>query len=127
MPIIEDSLRPLFILMTNPKDVDFDDDLVFCAHALIKKSKSCSLMMQEFFPFLQLFQNKYEGMLANLTNCLNSYIVYGREFIEQSPEHMQSLINMVQDAISQEPMMGSSGTPDFSNNIEGCFVLSIAL
>ena len=82
LPIIEDSLRPLFVLMTNPKDVDFDDDMVFCAYALIKKTKTCSLMMQEFFPYLQMFQNKYEGMLANLTNCLNAYIVYGQDFID---------------------------------------------
>lgn len=34
------------------------------------------------------FQNKYGGLLANLTNCLNSFIVFGRPFIESNEMHV---------------------------------------
>ena len=83
--IIEDIIKPLLQYMVNPKDIDFDDDLVFCIDALIKKSQCCSKTMQDIFPLLENFQNKYKGILANLTSCLNSYIIFGADFLIQNP------------------------------------------
>ena len=36
--IIEEMIKPLLQFMTNLQDIDFDDDLVFCIDALIKKA-----------------------------------------------------------------------------------------
>ena len=36
--LIEELIKPLLYFMIDPKDIDFDDDLVFCVDALIKKS-----------------------------------------------------------------------------------------
>lgn len=38
--------------MINPNQIDFDDDLIFCVDALIRKSKGCSQIVQDFFQFL---------------------------------------------------------------------------
>ena len=36
--IIEETIKPLLKFLKDPTLIDFDDDLVFCADALIKKS-----------------------------------------------------------------------------------------
>ena len=77
--------------MVNPKLIDFDDDLVFCIEALLKKAKGCSQIMMELYPYLILFQEKNGGILANLVSCLNSYIIYGQQFI-QNDENMVNLL-----------------------------------
>ena len=108
----------------DPTKIEFEDDLVFFIDALIKKSKSCSLIQQEIFPFLKKFQQKYNGMLANLTQCLNSFVFFGSDFIIQSQSNVDTLINIISDAISLKPI--GSDEVNFSNNIEGCLVLQIA-
>lgn len=42
MPVLEESIKPLLQLMIQPAQIDFDDDLVFCVEALIKKGRGCS-------------------------------------------------------------------------------------
>ena len=101
--IIETCIHPLLRFADKPELIDFDDDLVFCIDAIIKKSKGCSTIMQELFPYLMKFQDKYGGLLANLTNCLNSFIVFGREFIESSEENVSLLLQMAWRAITINP------------------------
>lgn len=48
-------IKPLLLFGTRLKDIDFEDDLIFCIDALIKKSKTCSLIIQETFPSLKYF------------------------------------------------------------------------
>ena len=66
--IIEQCVKPLLQFADRPEEIDFEDDLIFCIDALIKKSRSCSPMMQELFPYVQKFQMKYNGVLANLVD-----------------------------------------------------------
>ena len=103
VPLIEKCLSPLLRYCADPQAIDFDDDLIFCIEALIKKAQGCSPVIQEIFLYLKNFQQKYNGMLANLTTCLNSYIIFGREFIEQSEQHVQALLEMAWKAISLNP------------------------
>ena len=81
---------------------------------------------------------KYNGVLANLTCCLNSYIIFGKDFIESSERNVQLLLEMAWRAISLNPAgdhnLNDESNADFqrqeliySNNIEGCLVLSMAL
>lgn len=92
--LIEELIKPLLQFMVDPKEIEFDDDLVFCVDALIKKSQSVSKTMQDIFPYLENFQSKYKGVLANLTSCLNSYIVYGFEFFSSNPNNILQLQRM---------------------------------
>ena len=67
-----------------PEKIEFDDDLVFCIDALLRKQKKLTTVLQEVFYFLKKFQIKNNGVLANLVNVLNSYIVFAGPFIQQS-------------------------------------------
>ena len=53
--IIEEAVKPLLLYMKEPQLIDFDDDLVFCVDALIKKSQSCSQTMMDFYSLLPNF------------------------------------------------------------------------
>lgn len=97
--IIEEAIKPLLRLMVDPNQVDFDDDLVFCVDALIRKSKGCSLVIQDFYQFLPKIQVKNDSVLANLTDCLNAYIVFGLDFIQNSEENTNILFAMVEKAM----------------------------
>lgn len=82
---------------------------------------------------------KYNGLLANLTTCLNSYIIFGKEFIENNETNVNLLLEMIWKAITLNPQGGDQFLMDesnaefqkyelnFSNNIEGCLVLSLVL
>lgn len=122
--IIEASLTPLLRYAQDPSVIDFEDDLVFFIDALLNKSQGCSQTLAEIFPYLKKFQNKYQGMLANLTGCLNAYIYYGGDLLFQNQDNVNVLIEIISEAISLKPI-GSSSV-NFSNNIEGCLVLQIA-
>ena len=61
-----------------------------------------------------------------MVNCLNSYIIYGKEFIQNSPDNAKILASMIEKAISLEPMSNNEGL-NYSNNIEACVVLQMAL
>ena len=124
--IIEVSLQPLLALMVDPSKIDFDDDLVFCIEALLKKAKGCSQIMMEIYPFLPQFQIKNGGILANLVSCMNSYIVYGADFIQSDQARVDQLFQMILSAINV-PFDLNPKNQDYSNNIEGCLLLQLAL
>ena len=50
--IIEEQLKPLFEYLAKPSLIDFDDDLMFCLTAIIKKSRHVSPTCKTIFPFL---------------------------------------------------------------------------
>lgn len=50
--IIEDNLRPLFEYISEPTQIDFDDDILFCISALIRKAKSVSPTCLIVFKYL---------------------------------------------------------------------------
>ena len=122
---IEEMIKPLLLFATRLNDIDFEDDLIFCIDSLIKKRKSCSPIIQETFPQLKNFQDQYEGKLANLTSCLNGFIVFGNEFIEESEQNIQELLNITSKALALQPQPQQYGI-NYSNNIEACIVLSVA-
>ena len=80
--VIEESIKPLLQMAVDPQEISFEDDLIYLIDALIKKSLHCSQTLMDLFQCLKGFQLKYDGMLANLTNCLNSYVIFGSQFIQ---------------------------------------------
>ena len=82
--ILEESLKPILRYAADPSVIDFDDDLVFCIDALVRKQKAASPILQEVYPHLPKFQEKNKGLLANLVSCLNAYIIYAPDFIAAS-------------------------------------------
>jgi len=54
----------------------------------MKKSKTVSPTLRKIFPFLPKFQHKYKGIFGNLLQTINYYLMYGREFFEDSVENL---------------------------------------
>ena len=50
--VLEEAMKPLLRFVAEPDVIDFDDDLVFCVEALIKKSRTVTPVMAEVFPHL---------------------------------------------------------------------------
>lgn len=48
VPVIEESVKPLLVILTESKssETEFDDDIMFFVSSLIKKSKVCSQFVQ---------------------------------------------------------------------------------
>lgn len=55
LPIIEETLLPLFEYMVKPQEIDFDDDIIFCICSILKKGKKASPVLRKVFPFLKQF------------------------------------------------------------------------
>mmetsp|Transcript_30524 Transcript_30524/g.46787 ORF Transcript_30524/g.46787 Transcript_30524/m.46787 type:complete len:296 (-) Transcript_30524:1001-1888(-) len=124
--ILEEEMKPILRYAANPEEIEFDDDLVFCIEALVKKQRGCDQVLLDIFPYLRLFQEKNKGTLANLTQCMNAFIIFGKHHIQDSEVNVNILLDMISKALVLEPQMANS-TYLFSNNVEGCLLLSLAL
>jgi importin-8 len=122
LQIIEETLLPLFEYLVTPSLIDFDDDIIFCLTSLMKKSKVVSPTLRKIFPFLPKFQLKYKGIFGNLLQTINSYLMYGKDFFENSVSNLQQIFEMANLSMyNKEPpiIMG--------NNMEGALLLHMTL
>ena len=56
--MIEESCKPLLYYFEYPDSIDFDDDLIFFATAILKKSQKVSPIMAEIYPRLTKLLDK---------------------------------------------------------------------
>ena len=123
LPIVEETLLPLFEYMVEPRAIDFDDDVVFCLSSLLKKGRYASTILRKVFPFLRHFQEKYKGIFGNLLQALNLYIVHGRDMFTDDPEartNLGYLYEMANRSLNRRepPVM-------LGNNMEGALLLQM--
>jgi hypothetical protein len=88
----------------------------------MKKSKVVSPTLRKIFPFLPKFQLKYKGIFGNLLQTINSYLMYGKDFFENSVSNLQQIFEMANLSMyNKEPpiIMG--------NNMEGALLLHMTL
>lgn len=108
--------------IAKPTQIDFDDDLLYCISALIKKSKTVSPTFMIVFKYLPALHLKYKGVFGTLLQTINYYIVYGKEHFENSKEMLAVLFDMANISLfAKEPPV------ILSNNAEGAILYSIVL
>jgi len=66
LTIIENNLKPLLEFIAKPNLIDFDDDLLYCIAAIIKKSKRVSETFMIVFKYLPDLHLKYKGVFGTL-------------------------------------------------------------
>jgi hypothetical protein len=76
----------------------------------------------KIFPYLPQFQIKYKGIFGHLLLAMNYYIVYGKQFVENSVENLRMVYDMANLSLYKidQPVF-------LSNNAEGAVLLSILL
>ena len=84
--IIETQLCPLFELLKDPHQIDFDEDILLLMAEFIKKSKRITNVERRLFQFYGLYFKKYNCVFGNLFPTLNYYICYGRDFFSNDAQ-----------------------------------------
>lgn len=120
LQIIEETLLPLFEYLVNPLDIDFDDDIIFCIQSLLKKTKEASPIMRKIFPVLFKFQEKYKGLMGNLLQTVNMFIVNAKDIFEGDAANMGLLIQMATLSLFKKDAPIILG-----NNMEGAILLQV--
>jgi hypothetical protein len=68
---IEESLKPLFEYMTDPRKIEFEDDIVLVLKSFIKKTKHVSVTLWTLFPLLAKVFEKNKQTFGNLLDTIN--------------------------------------------------------
>ncbi|MCQ2816973.1 MAG: hypothetical protein MJ252_06885 [archaeon] len=92
LPQIEESLKPLFAYMKKDIDsIDFDEDLVLIMTNIIKFNESVPNVALEFLIDLYKYPEKNKGMLLDLYELLNNYIIFSKGRIEEKQEYLMAI------------------------------------
>ena len=118
---IETILLPMFDYIVNPKEIDFDDDIIQIIAALINSRGEISENMKKLFPCLVNFFEKYDKMFGSLFQTLNSYIYYGKTNFIANKECIEYIIKLCFDSLF------STKEVIQLNNTEGAIMLQILL
>eukprot|EP01022_Parablepharisma_sp_SALTPOND_P004337 TRINITY_DN120113_c2_g1_i1.p1 TRINITY_DN120113_c2_g1~~TRINITY_DN120113_c2_g1_i1.p1 ORF type:complete len:870 (+),score=95.57 TRINITY_DN120113_c2_g1_i1:4814-7423(+) len=118
---IEHSLLPVFNYLVDPKDIEFDDDLIQIITTLIKKHKAVSENMAKIFPVLPKFFEKYKGVFGNLLQTLNCYLYYGKDLFVAHKDWIELVLRMAHSSLFTQEQ------PVETNNTEGAILFQMAL
>eukprot|EP00357_Protocruzia_adherens_P031356 CAMPEP_0114996878 /NCGR_PEP_ID=MMETSP0216-20121206/14576_1 /TAXON_ID=223996 /ORGANISM="Protocruzia adherens, Strain Boccale" /LENGTH=1103 /DNA_ID=CAMNT_0002361173 /DNA_START=31 /DNA_END=3342 /DNA_ORIENTATION=- len=99
---IETTMLPLFEYMEDPKNIEFDDDILLAITSFMKIRKTVSDNLWVLYPHLPKFYQKYKGMLANLLQTLNCYMVYGKERLANNQPDLEVLVDIGVNALFSE-------------------------
>lgn len=76
---IENELKPLFEYMVDPKNIEFEDDIILALKTFIRKTGSVSPTLWTIFPHLTKVFEKSKNTFGNLLDTLNQYLLHGKE------------------------------------------------
>ena len=94
LPIISTGVIPLFKYMENIKKIDFDEDLIQIMSNIINHLQCIPDMGYELLINLYKYPEKNGGMLLDVYELVNAYIVYGGKTIEQNQQYLKAMIDI---------------------------------
>ena len=104
---IEESLFPLLKYLDQSKSIEFDEDLVLILTKMINYKKQLTKSTIYALQFLYKYADKNEGMLLDLFELVNNYIIYGMKEIESNSLLFNSLINIFKSSMNTEKFVKS--------------------
>lgn len=87
--------------MDHINKIEFDEDLVLIMTSFITTSKRIPQEGVAFFPLLTKYLKKNKGLMLDLFELLNAYIIYGGEFFESNEENIKILYEMIKKSITE--------------------------
>jgi len=120
-PQLQVELKPLLEFITQPKEINFDDDIVLVLKSFLKKQQYVSEILWTIFPELPKVLEKNKASFGNLLDTINYYLIFGRDEFINSQQHLQMVLQMANSAVqSQDP-------ETTVHNAEGCIVFQLLL
>jgi hypothetical protein len=74
---IEEILKPLYVFMVDPTKISFEDDIVMCVKAVIRKTKAVSQTQWDILSQLPKVLAKNKDSLGNILEATNHFLQYG--------------------------------------------------
>jgi hypothetical protein len=118
---IENSMLPLFNYLANPKDIDFDDDIINTIKILLGCQVKISANMAMIFPVLGKYFEKGGYVFSNLLMVLNYYLYYGKSHFTQHKQWIEILLAMI------EKSLFVTVDPVEENNAEGALLIQMIM
>ena len=81
--------------MDNPKQIDFDEDIVQIIGTMIRRTKNVTAIQMELFTILSKYYEKAEGVFGALLTCLNMYIIHAENIIKNNPALLKMVIYII--------------------------------
>jgi hypothetical protein len=90
----EEILSPLFEYMKTPNRIDFDEDIILILTSFIKNLKIIPQSALKVLPELPKYLKKCKGLLLDLYELMNEYIVYGNGVIDTNEEYCKVVMKI---------------------------------
>jgi hypothetical protein len=84
-------MRPAFELITVSENIDFDDSILKTMAFFINAETKISETMVILFPLIRKTFDKHSMIYKEFFNLVKAYCKYGKTFLEENPEHLQTL------------------------------------
>lgn len=110
----EKILDPLFDYMKNPSRIDFDEDIVLILTAFIKHLKMIPPSALKVLPDLPKYMKKSKGLLLDLYELINQFIVYGNGVIDVNEDYNKIIMKIFRASFDKKcdydksPFLGAS-------------------
>ena len=118
---IENSLLPLFNYLVDPKNVEFDEDLIQYIAILIRRRESISENMAKLFPFMKQYYDKHGGCFGSLMKTVNYYLYYGKEQFMANKVWLEQIMHLAHSSLY------STESPIELNNTNGAVLCQMIL
>ena len=115
----EELLKPLYLHMSDPLKISFEDDIILMLKTQIRKRKEVSPTMWEIFQMLPKVLDKNKHAFGNLFETVNYYMIVGKQQLAESPESIKVICQMADTALF-------TNMPNKTiNNTEGTMLLQM--
>lgn len=99
---IESNLKPFIYYMKNPTNIDFDEDIILIMINIIKFTKSIPSIGYELLPELHKYALKNKGMLNDLFELINLYLMIGSSIIEHKEQYCKAILDVFKYGANDE-------------------------
>jgi hypothetical protein len=81
---IEEMLKQLYVFMTDPKQISFEDDIVMNMKQFIRRNQAVSATQWEILQQFPKVLDKNKDAFGNLFDTINFYLKYGKDDLQTS-------------------------------------------
>ena len=100
--IIEQSLKPLFDYMNEPKKIGFDEDLISIMYLIITHHQKLTGMSFGLIKNLYKYCNKAGGLFLDLYQLMNAYLAYGSDQILSNKNWIEGIFAVFKSGLESE-------------------------
>jgi hypothetical protein len=86
--------------MNHIKKIEFDEDLVLIMTSLINLGQKVPQEAINFFQYTPKYLKKNKGLMLDLFELLNSYIIYGSDMFDSNLDYIKTLCSVIKISIT---------------------------